>query len=436
MKKKFNLIALLLISITGFSQNVVENFNYGTNYDTLSRSTIGGANWKRHSGGGTSTNNLMYNTSSLTYTGYSSNNVGGSAEIWSTLRSEDVNRDLTTAFTSGSVYASFLLKVDSVAAASTVGDYFMHYCDTSTVTGANTLSNLRGRIFIRAGSTANTYQIGLNKGGAGATAVFTTTNYAYTSTLLIVLKYTFDISSTSNDSVFAHIFTSGIPSTEPSTPTLAATDVTSVSDFVRLRSICLRQGSAATYRARVDGIRVSNSWATSALPVKLTSFKAEIINKQTNLNWTTASETNNKGFEVQKSVDGVNFETVGFVKGVGNSNKIVNYNFVDNNNLSAFYRLNQIDFDGMSELSKVVSVKNNEELILQITPNPFVNSIEVVTNKNIVSAEIIDITGKTKVLEVINGTNATIDTHNLSNGVYFIRVNNGETIITKRIIKN
>jgi hypothetical protein len=130
------------------------------------------------------------------------------------------------------------------------------------------------------------------------------------------------------------------------------------------------------------------------------------------------------------------FETIAFVNGVGNSNKIVNYNFVDNNNLRAFYRLNQIDFDGNSEFSKVVSVKNNEELILQITPNPFANSIEVVTNKNIVSAEIIDITGKTKVLEVINGTNATIDTHNLSNGVYFIRVNNGETIITKRIIKN
>lgn len=178
------------------------------------------------------------------------------------------------------------------------------------------------------------------------------------------------------------------------------------------------------------------SSTNAPLPVKLNSFNAEITNKLTILNWTTASETNNKGFEVQRSFDGKKFETIAFVNGVGNSNKIVNYNFVDNNNLRAFYRLNQIDFDGNSEFSKVVSVKNNEELILQITPNPFANSIEVVTNKNIVSAEIIDITGKTKVLEVINGTNATIDTHNLSNGVYFIRVNNGETIITKRIIKN
>ncbi|MEI7977763.1 MAG: T9SS type A sorting domain-containing protein [Bacteroidota bacterium] len=172
------------------------------------------------------------------------------------------------------------------------------------------------------------------------------------------------------------------------------------------------------------------------LPVKLNSFNAEIKNKQTVLNWSTASETNNKGFEVQRSYDGIKFETIVFVNGIGNSNKIVNYNFIDNNNLSAFYRLNQIDFDGNSELSKVVSVKNNEILLLQITPNPFANSIEIVTNKNIISAEIIDITGKTKVLEVINGTNASIDTHNLSNGVYFIRVNNGETIITKRIIKN
>lgn len=177
--------------------------------------------------------------------------------------------------------------------------------------------------------------------------------------------------------------------------------------------------------------------STSApLPVKLTSFAASINNNQTELNWSTASEINNKGFEVEKSRDGVNFETVGFVKGVGNTNHINKYSFIDNNNSNSFYRLNQLDFDGKNEFSNVISVTNTEELNLQITPNPFTNSIEINTNKNIVSAEIIDITGKSRILEVINGTNASIITNQLSNGIYFIRINNGETIITKRIIKN
>lgn len=435
MRKIVQLIALLLISSSGFSQSVVENFSYGTSVDTLSNPTNAGVNWKRHSGGLTTTNSFYYNTNSLTYTGYLNSNVGGSAEIWANLRSEDINRDLTTVYTSGSVYTSFLLKVDSVAAASTVGDYFIHYCDTSTVSGALSLANLRGRIFIRAGSTANTYQIGLSKGGAGSAAVFTTTDYAYTSTLLVVLKYTFNLSSTSNDSVFAHIFTSGIPSTEPTTPTLAATDVTAVADFVRLKSICLRQGSAATYKARVDGIRVSNSWATSALPVKLTSFRAEILNNQTILNWSTASETNNKGFEVEKSIDGVNFETIGFVSGNGNSNKINKYSFTDANQSSAYYRLKQIDFDGQFEYSTTVKV-NSDELFIELNPNPFNDNLVINSASNIVNAEIIDVNGKVKIMEVVNNNKASINTSSLSNGIYFIRINNGEKVITKRIIKN
>jgi hypothetical protein len=176
--------------------------------------------------------------------------------------------------------------------------------------------------------------------------------------------------------------------------------------------------------------------ATDApLPVKFTNFNATINNKQTNLTWSTASEVNNKGFEIEKSIDGKKFETVGFVKGNANSNKVNKYSFIDANNSNAFYRLKQIDFDGKFDYSTIVKVKGND-LTIEITPNPFNENIEISSNSTIVNAEILDITGKSRIVEVIDGNKAVINTSGLSNGIYFIRINNGETVITKRIIKN
>jgi len=174
---------------------------------------------------------------------------------------------------------------------------------------------------------------------------------------------------------------------------------------------------------------------TSTLPVKFTSFNATINNKQTNLSWTTASEVNNKGFEIERSTDGVNFELIGFVKGNGNSNSVNKYNFVYPYQSSAFYRLKQIDFDGKFDYSNVISVQGND-LIIDITPNPFNNVIEINSNGNLVTAEVLDITGKVVITESINGNKTTLNTTGLNNGVYFVRINNGENMITKRLIKN
>jgi hypothetical protein len=182
---------------------------------------------------------------------------------------------------------------------------------------------------------------------------------------------------------------------------------------------------------------VSFTPGTSTLPVKFTSFKANIINKQTVLNWSTSSETNNKGFEIQKSMDGKNFETIGFVKGAGNTNTITKYSYQDNYQSNTFYRLKQIDFDGKFEFTDIVVVKDMEiEIEIQLTPNPFTNNIEINSDVNILSAEIIDITGKARIAETINGMNATINTSDLSKGIYFVKISTGDKIITKKIIKN
>lgn len=429
MKKIITILSTFIATLNISAQTYIEEFNYGSTTDTLTNPANGGVNWKSHSGTkGSFTSSLVYNPTSLSYPGYSSSGIGGSVEVWGTSRSEDANKAVP-AYTNGSVYASFLVKIDTVASASTVGDHFVHFADTF----GNTITNFRPRLFVKMGSVASTFKLGLAKGGAGAVAVFTPTDYAFGTTLLVVLKYKFDLSATSNDSTFAYVFNSGIPTTEPTTATLVSTDV--ATDLSRIRSICIRQGSVANFRGSVDGFRISDSWLNSTLPVKYTQFTADRSNDNIKLNWSTASEVNNNGFEIERSSNGTDFEKIGFVKGVGNSSRLNKYSFTDKNNSFAYYRLKQVDFDGKYEFSKVLTVKSNESSV-ELSPNPFNDNLVINSNTTIINAEIVDITGRVKMFEVVNSNTAKLNTSGLDNGVYFIRINNGEKVITKRIIKN
>ena len=423
--KKIILLTLIAIgTLTNYAQSTIENFSYGSSMDTLTNPANGGVNWKRHSGSG---GPIIYNNTSLSYTGYSSSGVGGSVSLsQSTSSKEDANRP-TINYNSGNIYASFLLNV--TVSGGTTGDYFFHFLDSA---GNTPGSNFRGRVFVKDGSISNTFKVGLNKGGSASSAVFTSSDFPLNTPILVVLKYSFN--ATATDTVYVFISTSGVPSSEPSIATLASTDYT-ISDLSKIASVSLRQGTVGTAAVTIDGIRVSNSWSTSVLPVKFASFNAIINNKQTNLTWTTASEINNKGFEIERSLDGVNFEIIGFVKGNANANRINKYSFIDDNHASAFYRLKQIDFDGKFDYSNIISVQGND-LLIDITPNPFNNVIEINSNGHLLNVEVLDITGKIVISEAINGSKTTLNTASLNNGVYFVRINNGESVITKRLIKN
>ncbi len=112
----------------------------------------------------------------------------------------------------------------------------------------------------------------------------------------------------------------------------------------------------------------------SLLPVELTHFAAREQQGQILLDWQTASEQNNKGFEVERSHDGKEWEIIGFVTGQGNSGSPHEYRFWDRfpfpgNN---FYRLRQIDLDGQFDYSPVRSVviENNGADSFSFFPNP------------------------------------------------------------------
>ena len=128
-----------------------------------------------------------------------------------------------------------------------------------------------------------------------------------------------------------------------------------------------------------------------AVPVELTSFTARAINGNVILNWQTATETNNKGFEIQKSEvssqqsfhQQAGWETVGFVNGNGTSTKSHSYSFSDNDVSSGTYsyRLKQIDFNGSYQYSNTVDVKVNnvpsDFSLSQNYPNPFNPSTQI-----------------------------------------------------------
>jgi hypothetical protein len=111
------------------------------------------------------------------------------------------------------------------------------------------------------------------------------------------------------------------------------------------------------------------------VPVELVSFAANIVDGSVELTWTTATETNNMGFEIERSINNSKFEKVGFVDGMGTTAEVQRYSFSDKAvNGKSEYRLKQIDFDGSYEYSNVVEVDFNQVLnyaLEQNYPNPF-----------------------------------------------------------------
>lgn len=174
-----------------------------------------------------------------------------------------------------------------------------------------------------------------------------------------------------------------------------------------------------------------------SLPVSITNFSGTKGNGINTLNWTTSTEQNSTGFEVEKSIDGNIFSKIGFVSSKGDngySNSILNYNFVDDkiNSSSNYYRLKQIDRDGKFKMSNVILLKTNRINTTKLTslyPNPA--NEEITISIDAVSAEkitlvVTDIYGKqlmTNKISVEAGTNiSTLKVNHLSAGTYLVKM--------------
>ncbi|MEO8762847.1 MAG: ELWxxDGT repeat protein [Ginsengibacter sp.] len=174
-----------------------------------------------------------------------------------------------------------------------------------------------------------------------------------------------------------------------------------------------------------------------ALPVTLVRFYGEVQGKQNLLHWTTATEQNNKGFEVQRSIDGNNFTRIGFtntktINGTGNTN--LNYDFIDAGYSSPinYYRLKQIDKDDKFSYSNIVVLKNNTMVVpglISLYPNPVKDLLNIKIASPGASKIILvitDINGQSLIKKVSNSGGSEsiiqVDVSVLSAGTYYLKL--------------
>jgi hypothetical protein len=180
----------------------------------------------------------------------------------------------------------------------------------------------------------------------------------------------------------------------------------------------------------------------SPLPIELLSFTAEKKEKSVLLKWTTASEINNDYFELEKSRDGISFETFAKIKGAGFSNQKLDYSHIDINPYRgiSYYRLKQVDFDGIYNYSDIIAVNfNSIDQKLQFYPNP---TSEIINIENLNSSSnyiinIYDITGKLIISKNTAQTNTfTLSVNELASGFYTLQVlSESQTVFVDKLIK-
>ena len=192
-------------------------------------------------------------------------------------------------------------------------------------------------------------------------------------------------------------------------------------------------GATPTDEMYFDDYFFSDEMPT-VIPVELTSFAATTDNRNVTLNWSTATELNNSGFQVERS-SGSAYEVVGFVAGSGTTTEVRNYNFVDQNvNAGTYsYRLKQVDFDGTFEYSNAIEVEVlgvKEFALGQNYPNPFNPSTTInfsLAEPTFVRLAIYNLLGEeVEVLknEYMNAGsfNVSFDASSLPSGMYLYKV--------------
>jgi hypothetical protein len=188
---------------------------------------------------------------------------------------------------------------------------------------------------------------------------------------------------------------------------------------------------------KMDEIRIYNralsaaeiaGLTPSALPLKLDDFTATKKPGGIQLNWETLSEQNTSHFEIERSTDGTNFVSIGRISAAGNAATRQYYSFTDVQPSPGinFYRLKMTDNDAAFTLSRIIAVKNENSIRLQVFPNPVSDALQAQLpskKKETVTISITDATGKqvyNRSIPLSEGNNAaSIPVQHLPKGTYY-----------------
>jgi hypothetical protein len=205
------------------------------------------------------------------------------------------------------------------------------------------------------------------------------------------------------------------------------------------------KGDAVVAQIGLDDITA----VSQPVPVELNSFSASISEKTVKLDWSTATETNNSRFDVQRKFGAIEWQTIGSIKGNGTTTQTQHYSFSDDlSNYSASkisYRLKQVDLDGSFSYSNEISVDNSIVSSFELEqnyPNPFNPSTKIKFNIPMtekVRIEVLNAVGN-KVATLLDEVKEAgsheiqLNAENWATGVYYYKISAGNFSATKKML--
>jgi hypothetical protein len=174
------------------------------------------------------------------------------------------------------------------------------------------------------------------------------------------------------------------------------------------------------------------------LPVRLVDFTSQCDQGVARLHWSTASEENNEKFIIERSVDGLKFESAGEIAGNGNSKELINYTYEDLSSYdgTSYYRLKQVDYDGQYEYSKIIVNKCRGEAEIKIYPNPTEGEVRVTGLASGDRIKILTQMGHLVYSEVVKESSSNFSLGHLANGIYKITIENENLNYTSQLVIN
>jgi hypothetical protein len=184
---------------------------------------------------------------------------------------------------------------------------------------------------------------------------------------------------------------------------------------------------------RLDDIGLTNT----VLPVEFSNFNVSKNKNTSSLSFATASETNNNFFSVERSADGTSFDAIGEIKGAGNSNTTLDYEFTDKKPFAGvnYYRIKQTDYDGKFSYTDIKSVRHNTFGNLSITPRTTEGRLQITTDAEDYTLDVYNVAGQQVKSYQSLSLDQSISIDELTAGLYYIKVNVGGQVETTKIVK-
>lgn len=175
-------------------------------------------------------------------------------------------------------------------------------------------------------------------------------------------------------------------------------------------------------------------YSISSLPIELLSFEGQHTESGNLLTWTTANEIQNKGFDIERSKDGLRFDKIGFVDGNGTISQIQNYRFEDSSPSESsekivYYRLKQLDFDGNFDYSNIISIHTNRKNLAGIFPNRGRGIFTLTGVENIEDETFTIVNSVGQMLPLVVQGNGQFDISSFSSGIYYLRISSSGQVM-------